>query len=260
MKLWTLSGAALSGIVIGSAAFIFFPQQKVFILVIVGILSALSGAMLIHSVHTRGLCLSRRKNGSPLFAGKIVPEQIQEHFLFNALQQISLTILSDVDKAGQCVEDLAQFLRLVLEMRKSEIVILAQELRSVDYYVKIEKERLGERINIVRQVDPQCLEMPIPCFTILPLVENSILHGVESSQETVTIFILISLVDAGLQIEVSDTGTGMESAQIIETMKNGSMLTYVRQRLKANYGKKARIELEALAPSGFRVVLTLPRE
>jgi LytS/YehU family sensor histidine kinase len=256
MKLWTLSGAALSGIVIGSAAFIFFPQQKVFILVIVGVLSALSGAVLNHIVHTRGM--SRRKNGSHLFAGKIVPEQIQEHFLFNALQQISLTILSDVDKAGQCVEDLAQFLRLVLEMGKSEVVILAQELRSVDYYVKIEKERLGERLNIVRQVDPQCLEVPIPCFTILPLVENCILHGVESSPETVTIFILINLIDAGLQIEVSDTGTGLESAQMTETMKTGSMLTYVRQRLKAKYGKKARMEFEALAPSGFRVVLTLP--
>lgn len=257
MKVRMFTAAAMGGILVGSAAFIAFPRTPILLLIVLGILSALTGVVLYHFLQDSSW--SRKIIGTPIFAHKIVPKQLQEHFLFNSLHQISLTILNDIDKASRCTEDLAHFLRLVLEMRKNEFVILSQELRCIDFYVKIEKERLGERLSVVRQVDPQCLEVRIPCFTILPLVENSILHGAEKSTETVTIFVLVQLVDEHVKIEVSDTGVEMNPAQLVEAMKTGPTLTSIKQRLRSLYGRTARMELEALAPSGLRVVLTVPR-
>ena len=191
-------------------------------------------------------------------AEKIVPQQINDLFLYNTLQNLSVVIQNDVQTANKILEDLSQFLHMLSEMRKQKVAILAQEIRLVEDYLKVERARLGQRLSVRRDIDPHCLEVQVPVFLLLPLIENCILHGTEKHSEPVTIFISIQCRDQKLYIEISDTGTGIDPKKLSSVLRNGRTLAYLSKRLKGEFGKKAQIHMENLAPSGTRVTITIP--
>jgi len=179
-------------------------------------------------------------------------------FLFNSLHNIAALALVDPAKAGHTAEQLADYIRTVREMGNSEFTLLAQELKCADLYLKIEKSRFAENLQIIQDIDPTCLEIKVPTFILQPIVENAVRHGVELSAEPTQVILSAHCFGTHLILEVTDTGKGISAADIADSV-NGPSLSLIRKRLNNHFGKEATLELEALVPNGTRVQLSFPK-
>jgi LytS/YehU family sensor histidine kinase len=104
--------------------------------------------------------------------------QLHAHFLFNALQGISTLTDSDPGRAKAMILKLSELLRAALRYGDSDLVALSEELRSVEEYLDLEGMRLGDRLQVRWNVQPETRRMLVPQLILQPLVENAIVHGI----------------------------------------------------------------------------------
>jgi two-component sensor histidine kinase len=187
--------------------------------------------------------------------------QLQPHFLFNALHSISAVLRSDPRAAEQALEQLGSMLRYALGVQRDdrEEVTLAEELDFVRAYLTIEQLRLGDRLRVEEQVDPEALECAVLAVTLQPLVENAVRHGVAPRPGGGTVRIAATIEQECLRIEVTDDGMG--GSADLEQLSRGSRgvgIRSVRQRLSARYGPAASLQIDTAAGRGFRATVTLP--
>jgi LytS/YehU family sensor histidine kinase len=107
----------------------------------------------------------------------------------------------------------------------------------------IERARYGDRLRVVREVDPRSLRVPVPGLILQPLVENAVGHGIAPLREGGTVRIAARLQDGELCVEVSDDGRGLPQG-VADPVRDGHGLDNVRQRLQTIYGGSGRLELE----------------
>ncbi len=189
---------------------------------------------------------------------QLLPKQINSVFLFNTLHNVSALTTVDPQKAAEIIEKLAMLIRAFAEMAKYEYSLLNEEFKYVDLYLAIEKARFGERLEVVRNIAPECLEIKVPSFLLLPIVDNCIRHGVEVYEKPVKIFLSAEVTGDNAVIEISDTGKGINPAKAAGFIQRGSSLALLNKRLAEYYRDRAKINVEALAPSGTRVKLIVP--
>lgn len=118
-----------------------------------------------------------QKNLLVLAELKLAHAQINPHFLFNSLTTIQAIMRRDADRARELLNHLATFFRLNLK-RSPEFSTLEEELTHVNSYLEIEKARFEERLSVEIDVDPSMLRVKLPTFTLQPLLENAIKHGI----------------------------------------------------------------------------------
>ena len=142
--------------------------------------------------------------------------QINPHFLFNTLNSISSLVRFDPDTARGLILKLATILRRLLHSTDA-FVALRDEVEFIDNYLDIEVVRFGrDKLQVVKDLDPQSLDVMVPSMLLQPLVENSIKHGLSSKLEGGSIHLRSRITDTGLTIEVEDDGVGMGAAQLLE--------------------------------------------
>ena len=129
--------------------------------------------------------------------------RIRPHFLFNSMNTIASLIRYAPDDAEKAVEDLATLFRASLS-QSNVLVSWQQELAICQAYVRIEQQRLGERL----QLDWQLAELPehsqVPPLSLQPLIENAIYHGIEASITGGTVIVRAQFKDNALHIEVEN--------------------------------------------------------
>ncbi|WP_408642333.1 LytS/YhcK type 5TM receptor domain-containing protein [Salinivibrio proteolyticus] len=103
--------------------------------------------------------------------------QVNPHFLFNALNTISAVVKREPERARQLIQHLSTFFRSNLKQNR-ETVSLEQELNHLDAYLELEHARFADRMSVEKQIDPAILHAVIPSFTLQPLVENAVKHGI----------------------------------------------------------------------------------
>lgn len=108
---------------------------------------------------------------------KLIQAQVNPHFLFNALNTIIAISRRDVKQTRDLLRQLSTFLRTNLK-RKGDMSSLEEELVHIGSYLKIEKVRFGERLHVVIDIPPELLTLRLPVFTLQPLIENAIKHGI----------------------------------------------------------------------------------
>lgn len=113
---------------------------------------------------------------------KLLQAQVNPHFLFNTLNTISAVIRKDPDKARELIQHLSHFFRSNLK-QNIETVTLKEELAHVNAYLTIEKARFSDRLDIDIQIEPELQDRLLPSFTLQPLVENAIKHGISHMLE-----------------------------------------------------------------------------
>jgi two-component system, LytTR family, sensor kinase len=184
--------------------------------------------------------------------------QLQPHFLFNTLHSISSLMLTDVAAADRMMTSLSDLLRLSLEDNGLQVTTLDREIEFLDVYLEIEKTRFEDRLRIVFDIAPDCLDAQVPHLLLQPLVENAVRHGISKRPSAGgEIRVTAKREDCNLQILIRDNGPGfMELSD--ESFKQGLGLGVTRERLLALYGDGQNCEIRNLPENGAEVCLCMP--
>jgi two-component system, LytTR family, sensor kinase len=188
--------------------------------------------------------------------------QINPHFLFNTLNSVSSLVRFDPDTARELILKLATILRRLLNSSDA-FVPLREEVEFIDNYLDIEVVRFGrDKLRVLKELDPESLEMLVPAMLLQPLVENSIKHGLSSKVEGGSIYLRSRLSAKDVIVEVEDNGIGMGAAQLIERPDGlggtGIGMANVAERLQVLYGDTATMTIESHSGKGTLVRLRFP--
>jgi LytS/YehU family sensor histidine kinase len=182
--------------------------------------------------------------------------QLNPHFLFNALHDISQLMHEDVERAERMVEDLSELLRLSLRHVGQAEVPLSEEVGFLRRYLQLEQMRFQDRLETHVDVTPEALDARVPYLILQPLVENAVRHGVGPRIERGRVEVRGRADGEALVLEVYDDGPGIGSPQAKE--REGIGLRNTRERLHESYGPAHRFEMTDLADGGLCVRLELP--
>ena len=166
--------------------------------------------------------------------------RIRPHFLFNSMNIIASLIAIDPETAETVVEDLSELFRASLNDTGNQVP-LAEELDLCRRYTRIEKLRLGERLNIDWQIGPH-EGVKIPLLTLQPLLENAIYHGVQPIPEGGTIGVKLQVNEEQVELEVSNP---LPTTQSQPSQGNRMALNNIRSRLQVLYGSSAGLKSAA---------------
>ncbi len=139
--------------------------------------------------------------------------KLQPHFLFNALQSISVLVLEKkVTAATEMLERLGNLLRISMESDENLLVPLEKELAVLDNYLGIEEIRFMDRLEVRRAVDQSAKGAFVPNLLLQPLVENSIKHGISNRIDAGAIEMEIRREGERLLIRVANDGPALPDA------------------------------------------------
>ena len=175
---------------------------------------------------------------------KALQSQINPHFLFNVLNTMTSLIRTNPEKAREVTIDLSNYLRYNLDNNVKSVELI-KELNQVNTYIKIEKVRFGDKLNIIYDVDESLYNFQIPSLIIQPLVENSIKHGILKKKENGCVKIIIKKIDKDIEVIIEDDGVGIEQTiidNLDKQIKENIGLKNVHQRLKLLYGEGLNIK------------------
>ena len=161
--------------------------------------------------------------------------QIQPHFLFNTLNGISSLVRSDADRAEQMILRLSSLLRRTLKQDGSDLVRLSDELHLAEDYLDIEGMRLGSRMSVRWDIQPETRDLLVPQFMFQLLIENGVKHGVANYRGQGWIEITSKQSQQALKLEVKNSVNG----EIQQGMGVGHQ--NIRTRLSLLYGTDARL-------------------
>ena len=189
--------------------------------------------------------------------------QISPHFIYNALAAIASFITTDPVKARELVLEFADFMRYSFRQH-GEFTTLAEELRSVNSYLMLERARFGSRLQVSLQIAPETLSAVIPFLSVQPLVENSVRHGLESLERGGRISITAEEVGTDVQITIEDDGVGIDPDLAEELLAGRGDrvhigLRNVDARLRQVYGDAHGLVVETNVGSGTLIRISVPR-
>jgi len=183
---------------------------------------------------------------------------VNPHFLFNTLHSVSELLRRDAPAAERVIERLASVFRYAvrLDRWRMDTVSLEEEWQFIENYLCLEQLRMGDRLRIDVTLDDEALACAIPPFTLQPLVENAVRHGIGPKVAGGTLFVRAVEEDAQLVITVADDGVGADMTAL--SSGTGLGLRSVRQRLHAKHGQHASVHVHASRGRGVRVTLRFP--
>lgn len=156
--------------------------------------------------------------------------QIQPHFIYNTLSSIRYLCKSDPDLAQRSIDDFSSYLRTNMSsLQNSDLIPFEKEISFIETYVKLEKLRFGDKVNMIYDIQEK--DFYIPSLTIQPLVENAIKHGITVKEEGGTVILRSCKVDDKIKISIIDDGVGFNFDEHIEDSKAHIGLMNVKTRI-----------------------------
>ncbi|WFA84426.1 cache domain-containing sensor histidine kinase [Paenibacillus amylolyticus] len=209
---------------------------------------------------------------------KALQSQINPHFLFNTLEAFywSLEEKGDEEMARMVVAMSRLFRYIISSSQQDEWVTIADELEHAERYLQIMQMRLGERMQWEIQLSDTVRKVAIPKLLIQPLVENAILHGIESKLGPGKISIHVdALTEKNLVcIKVRDDGPGMDESRLqaviqalhggppVSNKGTGVGLINVHRRLKLYFGsqlgERCKLSITSKVGEGTVICFEIP--
>jgi LytS/YehU family sensor histidine kinase len=183
----------------------------------------------------------------------ILKNQVNPHFLFNALNNIRSLILSDPNRARDMVTHISELLRYSIQFNAVEKVSLDQELEIVKDYLQLESIQFNDRLQYNFDVTPEARQVKIPPMAIQLLVENAIKHGISQLSAGGNIKIEAKLENDYLKIEVTNDGQLKKVSK-----REGIGLKNLIERLQILFGQFAELKLENSTLETVTATLKIP--
>jgi two-component sensor histidine kinase len=184
--------------------------------------------------------------------------QLQPHFLFNALNAITALIPTDARAAQRTVHGLSELLRLSLNSSAENEVRLDREMELLGHYLAIQRLRFQERLTVHLDIDPDVRRAFIPNLLLQPLVENAIRHGIGPRAAGGSITIQVGRREDALRLRVADDGVGARLSPEQRLTREGVGLSNTRARLQHLYGDRHHLTLTTAPGAGFAVDIDVP--
>lgn len=188
--------------------------------------------------------------------------QLNPHFLFNAFNAVSSLVMDDRKQDAELMLlNLAGFVRAALVNGPSGRIRLGDEMELQRIYLEIEKTRFRERLDFEFDVPHELQSVRIPALILQPLVENAIRHGVDRTEDRVTIRMHASAGDGAIRLRVADDArihSDTAPPRVRREGAGGVGLSNIRQRLKLEYGAGANLQAGHLAEGGYAALISIP--
>jgi two-component system sensor histidine kinase YesM len=207
---------------------------------------------------------------------KALQAQINPHFLFNTLENINwMAQLNGVPEISDTVSALAKLIDGSIG-RGDRMIAFREELEYIENYMTILKNRYENKLEVIKTLDEELMDIRIPRLLIQPLVENAVKHGVEKSRRNGVIKLDAYRKEGHVVFQVTDNGIGMtpeelealnlrlqEDALINEGNSSGAGrksigLENVNRRLKLLYGSSYGVEIESSYDEYTKVIVRIP--
>lgn len=199
---------------------------------------------------------------------QILQSQVNPHFLYNTLNSIKW--MATIQNAPGIAEMTTALSRLLKDISKgtNTIISLRHELSLIDDYFTIQSYRYGGTISLIKDIESDdLLDCSILRFTLQPLIENAIFHGIEPKGTSGTISIKIYR-NEDIFIEVRDDGVGMDeetaSNYLSDTQKTKSSLFKeigignVNKRLKYEFGEIYGMSIDSVVNEYTNITIRIP--
>lgn len=200
---------------------------------------------------------------------KFLQSQINPHFLYNCLFFIYQMAKGDYkDVAAEMALYLGKYFRFATKSGEGETT-LRQEIENLEIYMQIQKMRYTQKVEFRVEVDEELAKIRIPSLIIQPLVENAIVHGVETVSKPCHIRVKAYRADNRMIIDIEDDAKTLSDEKLTEihdgihhlhanSLHNSVGLSNTHMRLRLKYGESAGIVLSRIEPEGTSVRITIP--
>ncbi|NOU96133.1 HAMP domain-containing protein [Paenibacillus sp. LMG 31456] len=195
--------------------------------------------------------------------------QINPHFLANALESIQMkAVINGQRDISEMVGLLGKLFRIHIQTGK-ETVPLHEELELIRLYVKVQQMRFGDKIQYVEQLAPGSESAKVMHFSLQPIIENAIVHGLERQSGPGILEVSTTISNNELLIMVSDNGIGMDEEQLqslndrltqpSDTLDESHIgIKNVHDRIQFYFGDPYGIQLQSRLGEGTTVILRIP--
>jgi two-component system, sensor histidine kinase YesM len=200
---------------------------------------------------------------------KMLQAQINPHFLYNTLQSIgTLALRHGSEEISDKIAELGAIFRYSMD-QKTEIVPLEFELKHIEHYLSLQTGRFKNKLTYRMDCPKEALGIMVPKMILQPLVENSIVHGIEKGRGNGSLHISIQL-ERELHIRVIDNGRGIAPATLdklgqefagrqLKTERESSIgLLNVLHRLQLYFGAEFTWDIQSVPYEVTVVSLRIP--
>ena len=186
--------------------------------------------------------------------------QISPHFVYNSLTAIASFVRTDPERARELLLEFADFTRYSFRSH-GEFTTLAEELRSIDRYLTLERARFGDRLEVRLQIAPEVLAVAVPFLGLQPLVENAVRHGLAAKTGIGTVSIVAEDAGTACLISVEDDGVGMDPEVLRRRAAEGGHvgLGNIDDRLRSVFGDEFGLVVETAPGAGTKVSMRIPK-
>ena len=220
---------------------------------------------LLHREEIERVEMEKQLSGARL---ELLKSQINPHFLFNTLNMIAcMAKLEEAVTTERMISSMSSLFRYNLKTSE-QIVTLARELKVVQDYMYIQQMRFGSRILYSCDLKVDAEQAMIPAFTLQPVVENAMVHGLSKKEQGGRVHVRIWEQGRRLVISVADTGLGMSEerlAEVTEAMKErrtsriGIGLGNIYKRIHMMY-KQGEFRIASIEGRGTVIQMFIPQE
>ncbi len=198
---------------------------------------------------------------------KALQAQINPHFISNVLNKARL--LANLQKADNLEVLLTSLIDLLhLSMRMDEdLITVREEVKYLKSYIDLQQFRYLNKFKVNFEIEDRIVDCKIPRFLLQPVVENSIVHGIEPKKGPGIIEIKGFIYNSRLIFSITDDGVGM-SRETIKNVLEGSYqgknsysgigIKNVQERIKLYFGDQYGLNIESSLKCFTTVEITLP--
>ncbi|MDO4273594.1 MAG: histidine kinase [Eubacteriales bacterium] len=193
--------------------------------------------------------------------------QMDPHFMFNVLNTIAWKAqMIDNEEIYQMVISLGELLKMNTISKEQAFVPLEKEMEYVRFYIYLQQMRFEDKISCTIQIPNHLLHCPIPCFCIQPLVENSIVHGLEPKKGRGKLAIqVIEKDNSRMEICIADNGVGFSEIPDVRNIPSSAEdshthigLRNLDKRLELIFGEEARLRISSTPNVCTSISFTIP--